>query len=82
MYGFYQRHFLRLLDFTPVELSQLIKLSLDLKNAKKQGREQKYLAGKNIVLIFEKFRKLPRNQALRSLLFFNALLSAAIFCKK
>jgi len=54
MYGFYQRHFLRLLDFTPAEISQLIKLSLDLKDAKKQGREQKYLTGKNIVLIFEK----------------------------
>jgi len=54
MYGLYQRHFLRLLDFTPAEISQLIKLSLDLKDAKKQGREQKYLTGKNIVLIFEK----------------------------
>ncbi|WP_392552043.1 ornithine carbamoyltransferase [Orbus wheelerorum] len=54
MYGFYQRHFLRLLDFTPLEIDQLITLSIELKNAKKQGREIKYLTGKNIALIFEK----------------------------
>ncbi|OCG27867.1 ornithine carbamoyltransferase [Gilliamella sp. wkB108] len=54
MYGFYQRHFLRLLDFTPAEISQLIKLAIKLKQAKQQGSEQKYLTGKNIALIFEK----------------------------
>lgn len=54
MYGFYQRHFLRLLDFTAVEINQLIQLSMDLKKAKKQGKEQQYLLGKNIALIFEK----------------------------
>ncbi|OCG24099.1 ornithine carbamoyltransferase [Gilliamella sp. HK2] len=54
MYGFYQRHFLRLLDFTPAEINQLIELAIALKKAKKQGNEKKHLVGKNIVLIFEK----------------------------
>ncbi len=54
MQGFYQRHFLRLLDFTPVEIEQLIALAMDLKQAKKQGIEKQYLKGKNIALIFEK----------------------------
>jgi ornithine carbamoyltransferase len=54
MYGFYQRHFLRLLDFTPAEINQLIELAIELKKAKKQGNEKKHLVGKNIVLIFEK----------------------------
>ncbi|WP_294613355.1 ornithine carbamoyltransferase [uncultured Gilliamella sp.] len=54
MYGFYQRHFLRLLDFTPAEINQLIELAIKLKQAKQQGTEQKYLTGKNIALIFEK----------------------------
>ena len=54
MHGFYQRHFLRLLDFTPVQINQLINLAIELKQAKQQGLEQKYLLGKNIALIFEK----------------------------
>ena len=54
MHGFYQRHFLRLLDFTPAEINQLINLAIELKQAKQQGLEQKYLLGKNIALIFEK----------------------------
>lgn len=54
MFGFYQRHFLRLLDFTPAEINQLITLSMDLKQAKKLDKEQKHLTGKNIALIFEK----------------------------
>ncbi|WP_392566283.1 ornithine carbamoyltransferase [Utexia brackfieldae] len=54
MYGFYQRHFLRLLDFTPQEIRQLLTLSLDLKKAKQQQIEKPQLKGKNIVLIFEK----------------------------
>lgn len=54
MQGFYQRHFLRLLDFTPAEIEQLIALAIDLKQAKKQGKEKQYLKGKNIALIFEK----------------------------
>jgi len=48
------RHFLKLLDFTPVEISYLLNLSADLKKAKKSGKEVQYLKGKNIALIFEK----------------------------
>ena len=54
MYGFYQRHFLRLLDFSPAEINQLLQLAIELKRAKKAGQEKQYLAGKNIALIFEK----------------------------
>ncbi|KDN11318.1 ornithine carbamoyltransferase [Gilliamella sp. Imp1-1] len=54
MHGFYQRHFLRLLDFTPTEINQLINLAIELKQAKQQGQEQQHLIGKNIALIFEK----------------------------
>ena len=48
------RHLLKLLDFTPQEIKFLLDLSLDLKKAKYAGTEQPRLAGKNIVLIFEK----------------------------
>lgn len=48
------RHFLKLLDFTPQEIAFLLKLSHDLKAAKYGGYEVKRLAGKNIALIFEK----------------------------
>ncbi|ASG04522.1 ornithine carbamoyltransferase [Vibrio anguillarum] len=48
------RNFLKLLDFTPKEIQFLLDLSADLKKAKYAGSEQKRLAGKNIVLIFEK----------------------------
>jgi ornithine carbamoyltransferase len=48
------RHFLKLLDFTPEEIRYLLNLSLDLKRAKYAGTERQQLAGKNIVLIFEK----------------------------
>lgn len=54
MYGFYQRHFLRLLDFSPTEINQLLSLAKQLKQAKKQSSEKAYLVGKNIALIFEK----------------------------
>ncbi|ARU92569.1 ornithine carbamoyltransferase [Tatumella citrea] len=50
----YQRHFLRLLDFTPAELEQLLSLAARLKKEKKQGTEKPALQGKNIALIFEK----------------------------
>ncbi len=50
----YQRHFLRLLDFTPTELGELLSLAARLKKAKKQGTEKPALQGKNIALIFEK----------------------------
>lgn len=48
------RHFLKLLDFTPKEIKFLLDLSMDLKKAKYAGTEQQRLTGKNIVLIFEK----------------------------
>jgi ornithine carbamoyltransferase len=48
------RHFLKLLDFSPQEIKFLLDLSLDLKKAKYAGLEQPRLQGKNIVLIFEK----------------------------
>ena len=48
------RHFLKLLDFTPQEIKFLLTLSLDLKKAKYAGFEQQRLIGKNIALIFEK----------------------------
>jgi len=48
------RHFLKLLDFTPGEIKFLLKLSADLKAAKYGGYEQQRLKGKNIALIFEK----------------------------
>ncbi len=48
------RHFLKLLDFTPVEIKFLLDLSFDLKKAKYAGTEQPRLRGKNIALIFEK----------------------------
>lgn len=48
------RHFLKLLDFTPQEIRFLLDLSRDLKRAKYTGTEQQLLRGKNIALIFEK----------------------------
>jgi len=48
------RHFLKLLDFTPEEIQQLITLALALKDDKKTGQERPCLRGKNIALIFEK----------------------------
>ncbi|MCD6200517.1 MAG: ornithine carbamoyltransferase [Bacteroidales bacterium] len=48
------RSFLKLLDYTPAEIHDLLILSAELKKAKKQGNEKPYLRGKNIALIFEK----------------------------
>ena len=48
------RHFLKLLDFTPEEISYLLDLAVKLKNDKKSGKEIQRLKGKNIALIFEK----------------------------
>ena len=50
----YGRNFLKLLDFNAQEIAYLLKLSADLKHAKKKGREKQKLKGKNIALIFEK----------------------------
>ena len=48
------RHFLKLLDFSPEEINYLLELAADLKNAKYKGSEQPLLTGKNVALIFEK----------------------------
>lgn len=48
------RHFLKLLDFTAAEIQYLLDLAAELKAAKKSGREQQKLQGRNIALIFEK----------------------------
>lgn len=48
------RHLLTLKDFTPDEVRYLLDLSADLKSKKRAGISQKNLAGKNIVLLFEK----------------------------
>ncbi|MDD6095390.1 MAG: ornithine carbamoyltransferase [Clostridia bacterium] len=48
------KHFLKLLDFTPEEISGLLDLAADLKAKKKAGVAHRYCEGKNIALIFEK----------------------------
>ena len=48
------RHYLKLLDYTPAEIRYLLELSKDFKRMKRSGTPHKYLAGKNIVLLFEK----------------------------
>ncbi|MBU1144788.1 MAG: ornithine carbamoyltransferase [Firmicutes bacterium] len=48
------RSFLTLLDFSNQEITDLLNLSLKLKNEKKSGKESKPLLGKNVVLLFEK----------------------------
>jgi ornithine carbamoyltransferase len=48
------RHLLTLVDYSPEEITYLIDLSAELKAAKRDGREEQRLLGKNIVLIFEK----------------------------
>jgi ornithine carbamoyltransferase len=49
-----QKHFLKLLDYTPAEIQTLLDLAARLKTEKKNGAEQPCLTGKNIALIFEK----------------------------
>lgn len=48
------RDFLKILDFTPEEITYLIDLAADLKKKKKTGVPHDELRGKNIALIFEK----------------------------
>ena len=48
------RHFVKLLDFTSEEINGLLKLSRELKAAKKLCEEPRFLQNKNIALIFEK----------------------------
>lgn len=48
------RHYLKLLDYTPAEIRYLLDLSRNFKDMKRAGVPHNYLAGKNIVLLFEK----------------------------
>ena len=50
------KDYLKLLDFSPLEIEKLIDLAIDLKDKKKKGISHKYCEGKNIALIFEKTR--------------------------
>ena len=52
--NFKNRHFLKLLDFTPEEIGALLALSADLKAKKKAGIPHRLCEGKSIALIFEK----------------------------
>lgn len=52
--NFYQRDFLKLLDYEPDEILELLKLSHEFKKKKKSGEAHRYLEGKNVVLLFEK----------------------------
>ncbi|QJC37270.1 ornithine carbamoyltransferase [Enterobacteriaceae endosymbiont of Donacia thalassina] len=54
MNSFYNKHFLKLSDFSKENLYELIKISEKLKYKKKIFKEEKKLVGKNIILIFEK----------------------------
>ncbi len=48
------RSFLRELDFTPEEWRALVDLTLELKAARREGREVPRLVGRTIALVFEK----------------------------
>ncbi len=48
------RNFLKLLDFSQDEIRHLLELAKQLKQAKKAGKEEKTLKGKQLALIFEK----------------------------
>ena len=48
------RSFLTLKDFTPDEIRYMLNLAADLKAKKRAGIRGNLLAGKNIVLLFEK----------------------------
>ncbi|MBE6555586.1 MAG: ornithine carbamoyltransferase [Ruminococcaceae bacterium] len=49
-----KKHFLKLLDFTPAEIGELLDLAAELKAKKKAGIPHRLLEGKSIALIFEK----------------------------
>ncbi|MBE6601603.1 MAG: ornithine carbamoyltransferase [Ruminococcaceae bacterium] len=48
------RHFLKLLDFTPAEIEALLDFAAELKQKKKNGEAHRLCEGKNIALVFEK----------------------------
>ena len=49
-----QKHFLKLLDFTPAEITHFLDVAADLKAKKKQGIQHACCPGKHVALIFEK----------------------------
>ncbi|MBO5105297.1 MAG: ornithine carbamoyltransferase, partial [Clostridia bacterium] len=48
------KSFLKLLDFTPAEIGELIDFAAELKHKKKAGIPHRLCEGKNIALVFEK----------------------------
>ena len=50
----YQKSFLKLLDLSPAEIEDLLRLAADLKAKKKAGIPHRLCEGKNVALIFEK----------------------------
>ena len=54
MENFTGKSFLKLLDFTPAEITSLLDLSAKLKIEKKQGIPHRLCEGKSIALVFEK----------------------------
>jgi ornithine carbamoyltransferase len=48
------KHLMKLADYTPEEITYLLDLAAELKAAKREGREEQRLVGKEIALIFEK----------------------------
>lgn len=54
MNNFFGKSFLKLLDFTPEEISKLIDIAADFKSKKKAGIPHRVCEGKSIALVFEK----------------------------
>ncbi len=54
MNPFYKKSYLKLLDFSPAEITALLALSARLKAEKKAGVPHRLCAGKSIALVFEK----------------------------
>ena len=54
MFSLKHRNFLKLLDFTPEEISGLLELAAELKKQKKAGIPHRIHEGKSVALIFEK----------------------------
>ena len=52
--NFYNRDFLKILDFSEDELRYMLATAKKFKQIKKEGRNHKYFPNKNIVIVFEK----------------------------
>src|SRR6478609_7853066 len=50
----HRRNLLKEIDLTPDEFRALLDLAVELKAAKREGREERRLTGKNVALVFEK----------------------------